>query len=95
MNSLPAWMFVIGFNLFILHSSGQASGQRLLKLRIVDLNDSRIPFSKLLLSYLPFLIAAATPYLGPVVWLVAIASIFREDRRGCHDLIAGTWMIKA
>jgi len=95
MNSAPAWLGIIGFNLFILDSCGQTIGKRLMKIRIVATDGARVGLSKLLfIRYLPFAALASLPYLGPVVILLVILSGLRKDGRGIHDYLADTQVVE-
>ena len=94
---------VLGFALFLvingylLANRGQTVGKMLVKTRIVSVDDRKIlPIGKLiLLRYLPVSVVAYVPLIGPILNLVNILFIFREDRRCVHDHIAGTVVIKA
>lgn len=94
MNSFPAWLLVIGGNLFILDSSGQTIGKRIMKLSIVSLDGSRTPFTRLVfLRYLPFILALLIPYLGPLALIALAVSIFRKNQLGFHDQLARTCVV--
>ncbi|MES9938786.1 MAG: RDD family protein, partial [Sedimenticola sp.] len=93
-NSFPAWLLIVGGNLFILDSSGQTLGKRAMKLKIVANNGAKAPFSRLLfLRYLPLLALLLIPYAGPLILIALVISIFREDRRGIHDRLSGTSVV--
>lgn len=78
-----------------LYATAQTWGKRLLKLRIVGLDGTRLPFGRLIgLRYLPMQAVGAVPFVGPLLSIVNVLFIFRENRRCVHDLIAGTKVIK-
>jgi uncharacterized RDD family membrane protein YckC len=91
---------VIGFVIFVvvqgfpLNSTGQTWGKKALKIKIVDLAGNKPPLGRLLgLRYLPIQVASNVPMSGPVLALVDVLLIFRNDRRCGHDLIAGTRVV--
>ncbi len=94
---------VLGFALFLLINGyllanrGQTVGKMLVKTRIVSVEDKKIlPLWKLiLLRYVPVSVVAYVPLIGPILNLVNVLIIFRDDRRCGHDHIAGTVVIKA
>ncbi len=90
----------IGFIVFMLlqgvplYASGQTWGKKFLNIRIVDLDGSKPPFAKLIgLRYLPVQLVVLVPLLGPLLALVNVLLIYRNDRRCGHDLIAGTRVV--
>lgn len=93
---------IIGFAIFLaiqgypLYAWGQTWGKRVLGIRIVALDGSRVPFvSLIVLRYLPTNVVALVPFVGNLLVLIDILLIFRRDRRCGHDLIAGTRVVKA
>ena len=93
---------VIGFVIFVvvqgfpLNATGQTWGKKALKIKIVDLAGDKPPLGRLLgLRYLPIQVVSNVPMIGPVLALVDVLLIFRNDRRCGHDLIAGTRVVHA
>lgn len=82
-------------NGYLLASSGQTIAKRLLKMRIVSVQDNRIlPIGKIIaLRYLPFWIIGQVPFLGQLVGIVNPLFIFGEERRCLHDHLAGTKVV--
>jgi uncharacterized RDD family membrane protein YckC len=81
---------------FPLNATGQTWGKKILKIKIVDLTGNKPPLGRLLgLRYLPIQVASNVPMIGPVLALVDVLLIFRNDRRCGHDLIAGTRVVHA
>ena len=80
---------------YTLANYGQTLGKRLLKIRIVSVeNDQILPFGRLIgLRYLPLYVLTAIPGLGTFIALIDVLFIFREDRRCVHDLVAGTKVV--
>lgn len=93
---------LVGFIVFLavqgypLNASGQTWGKKMLKMKIVDLDGNKPPFSKLIaLRYLPTQLAGLVPFAGGIYALVDVLFIFGEERRCIHDLIAGTRVVMA
>ena len=85
-NSTPAWLFIIGFNLYNLHSHGQTIGKKLLKIRVVNHDGSRSNFNKLIfMRYLPLLLVAAIPYIGPIALIAIVVSAYFNHGIALHD----------
>ena len=99
--SMYAHLIVVGVLIFwllhgyLLATQGQTIGKKLLKIRIVGLDDSKVSLGKLLfLRQLPMQVLSAIPlvnYLG----LVDILFIFGRSRRCVHDRLAGTKVVPA
>ena len=88
----------VALNGYLLATSGQSIGKRIVGTRIVSVHDGKIlPFGKVIgLRYLPFWVIAQVPFIGQVITgLVDPLFIFRGDKRCLHDLVAGTKVIKA
>ncbi len=78
----------------LLHRYGQTLGKRFLGLAIVMVDGQRPSFSHLILNrYLPQWIVGLVPMMGPLLSMIDILFIFRDDKRCVHDLIAGTKVI--
>ena len=78
----------------LLHRYGQTVGKRLMGLAIVTLHGQRPSFAHLILNrYLPQWVAGFVPVVGPLLSVVDVLFVFREDKRCVHDLIAGTKVI--
>jgi uncharacterized RDD family membrane protein YckC len=82
---------------YLLHTSGQTIGKRLVGTRIVSIEDNSIlPLWKVfVVRYLPISVVAQIPGIGPLLSVVDCLFVFRGDRRCIHDLIAGTKVINA
>ena len=82
---------------YLLHTSGQTVGKRLVGTRIVSIDDNRIlPLWKvILLRFLPITVAGQIPVVGQIAARIDSLFIFRGDRRCLHDLIAGTKVVQA
>jgi len=85
------------FHGYLLHTSGQTVGKRLVGTRIVSIDDNSIlPLWKVFaMRYLPISVVAQIPGVGPLLSLVDSVFVFRGDKRCVHDLIAGTKVINA
>jgi uncharacterized RDD family membrane protein YckC len=83
-------------NLVWLHRYGQTIGKRLLKVRIVRTDGSRISLARVVfLRGLPLGLVGAIPVLGQIVAVLNPLMIFRSDRRCLHDLIADSKVVNA
>lgn len=91
MNSFTGWVGIIGINLYLLHTRGQTIGKWFLRLQIRRRDGSRAGFPrKFLLRYLLPGLLLAVPYLGPLLLMADLASLFTPDRRTLHDRLADT-----
>ena len=96
MVALAALLALAAVQLWMVVTSGQTIGKRVLGVRIVTFQDETNPgFVKvfLLRAVLPALVGAI-PLIGVPFALADYGFIFRADRRCLHDLIAGTKVIK-
>ena len=95
-------LFIIGQVLFLLvqgyllHTQGQTIGKKLLKIKIVSLDDKLLGIGKLyFVRYLTFSLIAQIPIIGALIGIVNVLFIFGQDKRCLHDRIAGTKVIEA
>ena len=70
-------------------TSAQTPGMRLLRLRIIDVYGGRPSVPRVLLRTLGYLVSAATLLLG-FLWIG-----FDREKRGLHDWLAGTYVIRS
>lgn len=94
-------LFIIGQVLFLLvqgyllHTQGQTIGKKLLKIRIVSLDDELLGIGQLyFVRYLTFSLIAQIPLVGALIGIVNVLFIFGQDRRCLHDRLAGTKVIE-
>ena len=94
-------LFIIGQVLFLLvqgyllHTQGQTIGKKLLKIRIVSLDDKLLGIGQLyFVRYLTFSLIAQIPIIGALIGIVNVLFIFGQDRRCLHDRLAGTKVIE-
>ena len=82
-------------NSYLLLRKGQTVGKNLLGIRITDLKGHIPPFWKIvLLRWLPMYVVG---YFGPLGKLLSITdslTIFRNNRRCLHDVLAGTRVVR-
>lgn len=68
--------------------SGYTPGKRIMGIRVVSVeNYTEVGYSKAIIRYVCYFLSAILLGLG----FIMVA--FREDKRGLHDLIAGTYVI--
>lgn len=85
----------VGINGRMLATRGQSVGKRLMKVRIVDMNNNIPPLRKiLLLRFFPIQALATVGSFGSLILIVDSLFVFRPDRRCLHDRLAGTQVIK-
>ncbi len=91
------WLIAVAvIQLYLLNKSGQTIGKRLLKVRIVRKDGSRVSLGRLFgLRYLAPTAIGAIPVIGSVFSLADALAIFGKDRRCLHDLMADTIVIEA
>ena len=94
-------LFIIGQVLFLLvqgyllHTQGQTIGKKMLKIRIVSLDDELLGIGQLyFVRYLTFSLIAQIPIIGAFISMVNVLFIFGQDRRCLHDRLAGTKVIE-
>ena len=92
--SIPFLLVVFGINCVLLYKHSQTIGKRLLKIKIVRSDGSRIAFGRLLgLRIILIQLIYQIPVAGSLFSLVDALFIFREDHKCIHDLIADTIVI--
>lgn len=100
--SQQAYLFVFGFGVFLLlhsyllYTRGQTIGKLAMGVKIVDSRGAvPAPVNLFLLRYLVPGLVSLIPIVGGLISLVDALFIFGEKRRCLHDLLAGTWVVKA
>ncbi len=86
----------IALNGYLLATSGQTIGKRIVGTRIVSVEDGKIlPFSKvIMLRVLPFTVLAQVPGVGPFAGIANVLFIYGPQRRCLHDYLAGTRVVE-
>jgi len=83
------------WNLVWLHHYGQTIGKRILKIKIVRTDGSRISLGRIIgLRWLPVAVMGGIPYLGYIAKLVDSLLIFRSSHQCLHDQFADTIVVK-
>jgi uncharacterized RDD family membrane protein YckC len=81
---------------YLLATTGQTIGKKLVGLRIVRSNGERGDATHVIgLRYLLIWVIAAIPVVGWVFALIDVLMIFRDSRKCLHDNIADTIVVKA
>lgn len=92
--SAPFFLILMGVNLYLLYKYSQSIAKRLLKIKIVRSDGSRIKFGRLLgLRIILIQVLYQIPIIGSLFSLVDALFIFRQDHKCIHDLIADTIVI--
>ncbi|HEU4431680.1 MAG TPA: RDD family protein [Myxococcota bacterium] len=87
---------VLAINLFMMARSGQTIGKRLMKIRVVRSDGSRVSLGRYLgLRVIPLQLVAQIPLVGPFVVFADMLSIFRDSRKCLHDDVADTIVVTA
>lgn len=82
-------------NAVLLHRNAQTIGKRLVGIKVVRTDGSRIGLGRIfLLRFLPVGLIGAIPVVGRFFSLVDAGFIFGNERRCLHDLIADTIVIR-
>lgn len=94
--SLPYLAVLAVVQIVLLCRRSQSVGKICLRIQIVSVRDEQPggTVRAFLLRGLPTWIIKQIPVLGLLYWLVDSFTIFREDQRCIHDLIAGTKVVK-
>ena len=95
-STLIGVVIYLAINGYLLISSGQSLGKKILGIQIVDRNSGQLlPASRVIgLRYLLVTLITQIPLIGGVFGLVDVLFIFRADKRCIHDLIANSCVIK-
>ena len=81
---------------YLLATTGQTIGKKLIGLRIVRSNGERPDVGHVIgLRYMLIWVIAAVPVVGWIFALVDALMIFRDSRKCLHDNIADTIVVKA
>jgi uncharacterized RDD family membrane protein YckC len=92
--ALPFLLILFVIQGVLLYKYSQTIGKRLLKIKIVRTDGSRIAFGRLLgLRIILIQVLYQIPVAGGIFSLVDALFIFREDHKCIHDLIADTIVI--
>jgi uncharacterized RDD family membrane protein YckC len=84
------------YSAVLVYRYGQTVGKRLMGIRVVRTDGSRVTFSRFVfLRWLPLAIVGAVPVLGFVASLLDPLLIFRDSRQCLHDNIADTKVVTA
>jgi uncharacterized RDD family membrane protein YckC len=83
-------------NCVFLHRNAQTIGKRMLGIKVVRTDGSRIGLGRIFgLRFLPVTLLGAIPFVGRLSGLIDALLIFGSERRCLHDLIADTIVIRA
>lgn len=86
----------LGINYKLIEANGQTLGKKLLGIKVVLIDGSKIPVQKYLTHRIaPVWLVTQVPFIGQLIGLVDALLIFREEKNCLHDDIAGTRVIKA
>jgi uncharacterized RDD family membrane protein YckC len=84
------------YSIVLVYLYGQTFGKRVMDLRVVRMDGSRVTFARFVfLRWLPLAIVGLVPFIGGLVALIDPLLIFRDSRRCLHDDIADTRVVTA
>ena len=85
----------LGLNAYLVATSGQTIGKRVVGTRVVSVVDGRIlSLGRYIgLRMVPISLVGMIPVIGTFLAFIDPLLIFRADRRCAHDLIAGTKVV--
>lgn len=84
---------LVNFNL--LKANGQTVGKKLLKIKIVTVDDRQAQLDDHLLKrYAVYFLPGQVPVVGQLFTIVNLLFIFGKERRCIHDLVGGTKVVK-
>jgi len=91
--ALLAWGI---YNIVLVYNYGQTWGKKMMGIRIVRKDGSRMSFARFFwLRGVVYGLCAAIPFVGWIVRLVDKLMIFREGHQCFHDVIADTIVVTA
>jgi uncharacterized RDD family membrane protein YckC len=91
-----AMIAYLGYSISLVYRFGQTFGKKMMGLRVVRMDGSRVTFARFFfLRYLPLGLIGMIPYIGSLVSLVDSVLIFRDSSRCLHDEIADTRVVTA
>jgi uncharacterized RDD family membrane protein YckC len=84
------------YSIVLVHRYGQTFGKRMMGIRVVRTDGSRVTFARFIfLRWLPLFILSLIPIIGYVAGLLDPLLIFRDSRQCLHDSIADTKVVTA
>ena len=102
MSTAWAWLGGLGmlgyfvYSIALVHLYGQTFGKRIMNIRVVRVDGSRVTFARFVfLRWLPLAIVSCIPFIGGIVALLDPLLIFRDSSRCLHDDIADTHVVTA
>jgi len=93
--SLVVFAVFLAINWKSLNATGQTIGKKVVKTRIVTLQNEKPAINDLLKRYAFLNLIGIIPFVGWIGSLVNVLFVFKADRRCIHDLIGKTKVIKA
>ncbi|MCV6604969.1 MAG: RDD family protein [Porticoccaceae bacterium] len=93
LTGMAVWL---AFNGYLLKTSGQTIGKKMVNIKIVSIDNNEVPSIMTTAGTRYFLVQliAMVPLIGSIFSLVDILFIFRQDRRCVHDLMAKTRVVE-
>ena len=87
---------LLAVNCYCLHRSRQTLGKKVMGIKIVGHDGSRVSLAKIIgLRMLAMLLLELIPGIGPIVGVANVLMIFQDEQRCLHDRLAGTIVVQA
>jgi uncharacterized RDD family membrane protein YckC len=78
---------------------GQTPGKRILNIKVVGKNGERVSWWRALWRTITYVLAPVLVSIlcmgVPVGWIIFLWPLVHKEHRALHDILAGTWVIKA
>jgi uncharacterized RDD family membrane protein YckC len=93
---LATLLIYVAYEIILIALLGQTVGKRMIGIRVVDLDGAIPGWARATRRFLLPFAAGMVPYIGlPLGIAVFLRAAFIGDRRGFHDLFAGTRVVRA
>jgi len=91
-----AFIAFLVYSATLVYRYGQTVGKRMMGIRVVRSDGSRVAFSRFIfLRWLPLFVVGLIPWIGYLSGLVDALLIFRDSHQCLHDNIADTRVVTA
>jgi len=91
-----AFLAFVIYSISLVYRYGQTIGKRVMGIRVVRTDGSRVAFSRFVfLRWLPLFVVGLIPWVGYFSGLVDALMIFRDSHQCLHDNIADTRVVTA
>lgn len=93
--ALAGMGFYVAINYYLLDKYGQSIGKKVMNIKIVRTDGSKIPVGRIIgMRLLPVWLVSIIPIVGGVLAVIDALFIFRQSHQCLHDTIADTIVVK-